>query len=407
MPPLYGKDGYVWRLKKSLYGLRQSPLNFFTHLKQELEARKWITSEHDPCLFYKGGITCLVYVDDCLFFGKKDELITKEIQLLKKPKPNSLALEEESDVAGFLGILLHRSEEGIVLKQTGLIERIITSLGLEDSTPKSTPAERTPLGKDKNGAQRSEGWNYRSVIGMMMYLATNSRPDIAFAVNQCSRFSMDPRRSHEKAVKRIGRYLKGTKEMGMIIKPDHNLALDLYADADFAGLFQSEDPEDPVSVKSRTGWVVTLGGIPVTWSSKLQSEIALSTMEAEYIALSTGMRELVGCRKLLEEITIRCGIKREMSSKVSRAYEDNEAALKHAVTPLPKLSPRTKHIGIKYHWFKKKIKVGEIEVFPISTKKQKADIFTKGLGATDFQDKRSLIMGWAIDEVDNKDFDFA
>ena len=133
----------------------------------------------------------------------------------------------------------------------------------------------------------------------------------------------------------------------MVIKPDVNLGLDLYADADFAGLFSVEDPEDPTSVKSRTGWVVTFRGMPVTWSSKLQSEIALSTMEAEYIALSTGMRELVGIRKIVNEITIRCKIKREETSRVSRVYEDNEAALKHAVTALPKLSPRTKHIGVK------------------------------------------------------------
>ena len=104
---------------------------------------------------------------------------------------------------------------------------------------------------------------------MMSYLATNSRPGIAFAVNQCCRFSNDPRRSHEKAVKRIGRYLKGTANRGMVIKPDSSLGLDLYADADFAGLFAVEDKEDPVCVRSRTGWLLTLGGVPVTWSSKL------------------------------------------------------------------------------------------------------------------------------------------
>ena len=180
----------------------------------------------------------------------------------------------------------------------------------------------------------------------------------------------------------------------MVIKPDKELGLDLYADADFAGIFTVENPEDPVSVKSRTGWVMTLGGVPVAWSSKLQSEIALSTMEAEYIALSTGMRELVGNRKLLNEITKECKIKREMKSLVSKVFEDNDAALKHAVTELPKLSPRTKHIGAKYHWFKSKIELGKIEIYPIGTKSQKADIFTKGLGSIEFKEKRMLIMGW-------------
>ena len=394
MPPLYGREGYIWKLRKSLYGLRQSPLNFFNHLKKGLEDQGWTPSTHDPCLFYKDDITCLVYVDDCLFFAKTNDVIKKEIELPRQAKPEPFALLEESDVAGFLRILMSKTEKGIELKQTGLIDRILVSLGLEDSALKSTPAEKTPLGKDKKGQQRLEKWNYRSVVGMLMYLATNSRPDIAFAVNQCCRFANDPRRSHEKAVKRIGRYLKGTRGSGMIIKPDPNLGLDLYADADFAGLFSVEDPEDPIFVKSRTGWMVTLGGVPVTWSSKLQTEITLSTMEAEYIALSTGMRELVGARKLLKELTEKCKIKRETVSKVSKVYEDNEAALKHAVTALPKLSPRTKHIAAKYHWFKSKVEIGKIELLPISTKGQKADIFTKGLASQDFNDKRKLIMGW-------------
>ena len=395
LPRCFEKEGYVVRLKRSLYGLVQSPLNFFNHLRDGLVARNWTPSDHDPCVFYKDGLVCLVYVDDCLFFGKNMKSIDKEIEYLKQAKPTKLYLEEENNVAGFLGILLQRKDDGTLeLLQEGLIKRIIAALGLEDSMPKETPANKEPLGKDENGAPRLERWNYRSVVGMMMYLATNSRPDIAFAVNQCARHAMNPRRSHEKAVKRIGRYLKGTMNQGMIINPTEDLSLDLYADADFAGLYNAEDVEDPVSVKSRTGWVMTLGNIPVTWASKLQSEIALSTMEAEYIALSTGMRELVGCRKLINEITENCKIERKGSSKISRVWEDNAAALKHALVPMPKLNPRTKHIAVKYHWFKSKIEPGKIEMNPIGTKTQKADIFTKGLTAVEFKAKRKLVMGW-------------
>ena len=106
MPPLFVKDGYIWQLNKSLYGLRQSSLNFFKHLKSELESRDWSPSYHDPCLFYKGKVTCLVCVDDCLFFADDVKHIDKEIQLLREPKSNVLELSEESDVAGFLGILM-------------------------------------------------------------------------------------------------------------------------------------------------------------------------------------------------------------------------------------------------------------------------------------------------------------
>ena len=140
------------------------------------------------------------------------------------------------------------------------------------------------LGKDENGPARREHWSYSSVVGMMLYLASNSRPDIAFTVNQCARFSHCPKLVHEKA-----RSLKDTKTQGLILKPNQELHLDLYADADFAGLWKIEDADDPISVRSRTGYIVTLSGLPVSWSSKLQTEIATSTMMAEYVALSRGM----------------------------------------------------------------------------------------------------------------------
>ena len=128
---------------------------------------------------------------------------------------------------------------------------------------------------------------------MMVYLATNSRPDISFAVNQCSWYCLD-------------------SKSWMLFTWFY-----LFVDADFAGMYTKKDPKYPTSVKSRKGWIVTLGGVPVTWASKLQTEIALSTMESEYIALSTGMRELVGIRKLLKEITDKTVLACNVVSQVS------------------------------------------------------------------------------------------
>ena len=393
-PKLFERKGYVLKLKRSVYGLRQSPKNFYTFLREGLEARGWKASEYDPCLFYRNGMVCLIYVDDCLFFGATEELIDECIKELREKKPIALVLEEEDDVAGFLGILLERTEVGIELKQEGLIKRILEALGLQDCSPRSTPAERKCLHKDDYGAERQETWNYRSVIGMMLYLSSNSRPDITFAVNQVARFAINPKKSHEVAVKRIARYLKGTLSRGMIIKPDGDMKLDMFVDADFAGMFNPDDSDDPTSVKSRTGWVLTLGGVPITWSSKIQSEIALSTMEAEYIALSTSMREVLGMRKILGEMKEQKITKDAGISTICKVWEDNEAALRHAVTDMPKLSPRTKHIGTKYHWFRSHINPGVIECHPIHTKIQKADIMTKGLAVKDFENKRRMIMGW-------------
>ena len=129
---------------------------------------------------------------------------------------------------------------------------------------------------------------------MMIYLKGSKRLDISYAVHQCAQFFHAPKRSHEIRVNHIDRYLKGTRTKGLVMKPDlKNLQLDLFADTDFTILFPIKTKQDIIIVKIRTGLLLKFGGVPILWSSKLQSEISLSTLEAEYTALSCGMRELV------------------------------------------------------------------------------------------------------------------
>jgi len=172
------------------------------------------------------------------------------------------------------------------------------------------------------------------------------------------------------------------------------MRLDCYVDADYAGLWRHEDDQDPVCVKSRTGYVITLGNTPVTWSSKLQTEIALSTLEAEYIALSSSLRELIPVRRLLGEIGTVLHLEFCNPSLMhSQVFEDNNGAL--ALAESPKMTPRTKHIEVKYHWFRDSI--GEkngIVLRKISSEDQKADILTKGLTLEVFRSIRKLLMGW-------------
>ncbi len=137
-----------------------------------------------------------------------------------------------------------------------------------------------------------------------MYLSSNTRLEISLANHQCARFSNDPRMPHGTALKRIGRYLLGTRDKGMIVRPSKDLTLDCYADADFAGLFSTSDPDDPKSVKSRSGFIITRALIPVAWGGGLQSETALSTMEAEYIALSKALQILLPLRIVLDEVSV-------------------------------------------------------------------------------------------------------
>jgi hypothetical protein len=227
-----------------------------------------------------------------------------------------------------------------------------------------------------------------------MYLANNTRLDCAMAVHQCARFSANPRVPHEQALKRIGRYLLGNLDRGLRIRAGENMKLDCFVDADFCGLFSYEEADDPDSARSRTGYLLTLADIPILWSSKMQTAIALSTMEAEYVALSTAMRALIPVKAVLSTITKALSLDSPEGSNISTVWEDNEAALTLAITDPPRMTPRSKHIAIKYHWFRKHLKVGFVEIKHVTTHLQKADILTKALARIKHEQARLLTMGW-------------
>jgi hypothetical protein len=402
MPRMFEEKGYIYELKRNLYGQRDAPIKFFEHLVEGLGQRGFRQSLNDRCLFMSDNAIVLTYVDDCIFFSKKESHIMRLIDDLRNPKHKKhipFSLNVESDYEGFLGIDINPSkhvEGALELLQTGLIDRILAALNLDHDnvSERGEPAVATPLGKDENGPPRSEDWSYPSVIGMMLYLASNSRPDIAFAVHQCARFSHCPRACHEKAIKHIARYLKRTRDKGLVMRPDTTLSMEMYADADFAGLWNAEDPGDPVSVKSRTGYLITLSGVPVVWSSKLQTEIATSTMHAEYIALSSGMRELLPVSNVFNDVCEHLKIHRDDSARILKAYEDNEGAQKLASSPIMRVTPHSKHFAIKYHWFREKLDEYRIQILRVATDQQKADVFTKGLVGKEFRYKRFLLMGW-------------
>ena len=166
-----------------------------------------------------------------------------------------------------------------------------------------------------------------------------------------SRYCNDPRKPHGVAIKRIARYLKQSLDEGVILKPDlNNLTVDCHVDADFAGNWNISDPEDPNGVKSRTGFLLTFGGVPLLWKSRVQDHIALSTMESEYIALSTAMRSLVHVRALLNHICARFNLAYgDKISTISTVFEDNRAAKILATTDPPRLTPRSKSLAVRYH----------------------------------------------------------
>jgi hypothetical protein len=190
------------------------------------------------------------------------------------------------------------------LSQTQLIQSILKDLGLqENSNERRTLALSSKIIQQfESSANHSEPWNYRSVVGKLNYLEKSSRPDIAYAVHQCARFSECPKVEHSTAVKMIRIYLKPTSTMGIICHPTKE-SFNCYCDADFSGNWNPDIAEhDGSTARSRTGYIVTYAGAPVVWASKLQTEIALSSTESEYVALSQSLREVLPLMRLVKEL---------------------------------------------------------------------------------------------------------
>ena len=185
---------------------------------------------------------------------------------------------------------------------------------------------------------------------ILLYLQNHSRPELMFAVSQCARYTYCSKLSHKKVLKRIGRYLKGTRTKGLIMKPNNDLNIDCHVDSNFADLWRYEDDQDPTCVRSRTWYIISIDGCPVLWSSKLQTETALSTMEAEYIALSTYLKKLIPLNCLVESVwnAVRLDINELITIKAN-LWEDNQGCTILANMEPPRMTPRSKHYAIEYH----------------------------------------------------------
>jgi hypothetical protein len=350
-------------------------------------------SKYDPCLFMNATMFVIVYVDDLLIYAPTDTIINDFITSMQH---DEISLRRKGTAEGYLGVDITHVDGEIHLTQSGLSTRILTALGLNKySTTCLTPAEVSPLPRDIDGERACGTINYASVVGMMLYLCGHTRPDLSFAVHQCARYTFAPTRRHEKALLRIGHYLRGTSDKGLIMKPSPTFNLDCYPDADFAGMWKTEDSCDPHCVRSRTGYVITLDNCPVLWASKLQTEIALSTMEAEYIALSTACRDLFPLMDKLVKITHVLHIPFSPGSTMHvRIHEDNAGALVLGKLEPRRMTPRSKHYAVKYHWFREHLSPHNIELVKITSQNQLGDVFTKGLGSTAFASVRKQLMGW-------------
>jgi hypothetical protein len=207
-----------------------------------------------------------------------------------------------------------------------------------------------------------------------------------YAMQQIAKHSLDPRQSHGEAILYLVCYLKKTRDLGLKFKPDSKKGFECYCDADFSGNQNKEfTPVDPSTAKSQSRWIIFYAGCPVSWASKLQSQVAQSTTDGKYIARSQALRNVIPIMNLLQEM-------REQDFKVictdhyvcCKVFEDNSGTLELAKHP--KLHPRTKHIKVCYHHFCEHVHKGLIKIFPIDTKDQIVDALAKALAQMTFND---------------------
>ncbi len=388
------KQDWVLRVLNNIYGQKQAGKVWNDFLILGLTTKLgFIQSKIDPSLLWRGNYIIIIYTDDTIITGPNE----KEIDKIISEIGNVFKITHSETVNDFLGVKIERDERTGTVKMTQplLIQSIINDMGFQDnSNGRNFPTLSSKiLLRHKDSQDHDEKWHYRGIIGKLNYLEKSTRPDISYAVHQCARFMENPKVEHTKAVKAIVRYLIATKDKGLLCTPNDS-SLECFCDADFAGNYHiSEAEQETDTARSRTGYVIKYAGCPLIWASRLQTEIALSTTESEYISLSTSLRDVIPLMNLIEELRKAGFDYSPMKPRIyCKAFEDNSGALELAKAP--KLRPRTKHINIKYHHFREFVKDGKVELYKIDTEEQDADILTKGLPEASFTYLRKKIMGW-------------
>lgn len=365
-PPGYEQGGSrtVCHLRKALYGLRQAPRAWHTKLKGELEKLGFKASLADTSLFMKGEgeqrVYLLVYVDDILVASKE----LAAVERVKRDIGSIFDVRDLGEASYFLGMEIRRDrvQGTITLSQHKATVELIKKHGMVEAVSRSTPlCTSVKLVKGVGQELDTARFPYSALVGSLLYLACCTRPDISQAVGALSRYMSCPTEQHWIAAKGVLRYLVGTSAKGITFKRGAGSLIG-YCDADFAG--------DLDTRRSTTGFVFVFNGGALSWSSKLQATVAVSTTEAEYQSAGSAVREALWWRVLMSDLGHAC------EGPVTILC-DNQAAIKLLRNPL--VSARSKHIDVIHHFARERVARGEVSFEYCSTHLMVADVFTKAL----------------------------
>jgi histone deacetylase 1/2 len=392
-------NGKVWRLKKALYGLKQAASAWYRTLHKVMLELEFTATSADPCLFYRneekrhGRVFMLFHVDDALIAGCDLEMVEKA----KSDIASRFSITDLGDAKYFLGIEIIQSNNSVYLSQAAYSEDLLQKHNMAEAKTKKTPfAVGTVLTKTGTLLSEEDHATYRSLVGGLLYLSVNTRPDLAFSVGCLARYMSAPTEDHMLAAKHVLRYLKGTTQYALYFpseseNPNEQQAvvptsgirerydIRLYTDADFANC--------PDHRKSVSGVYIceeaTLS--PIAWSSKLQSLVATSTTEAEFVAAATGIKEGLWVLKLIREM------RGEFELCDLTLCCDNEAAVALMKNPTAGTQGRSKHIDVQFQFIKDRYQKKHIKVHFVPSEHQLADIFTKQLATSTFVEMRRAI----------------
>ena len=364
-----GKEDYVCKLKKSLYGLKQAPRQWYKKFESVMGEQGYRKTTSDHCVFVQkfsddDFVILLLYVDDILIVGRN----VSRIDSLKKQLSKFFAMKDLGLVKRILGIRIERdrASKKLYMSQEQYIEKVLARFNMSKAKVVSSPlashfklsSRHSPsTDKEKEDMRRVP---YASAVGSLMYAMVCTRPDIAYAVGVVSRFLSNPGRQHWEAVKWIMRYLRGTSKLKFTFGSGKPVLIG-YTDSDMAG--------DVDNRKSTSSYLMTFSGGAVSWQSRLQKCVALSTTEAEYIAAAEACKELLWMKHFMQEL----GFKQQHYV----VYCDNQSDIH--LSKNSTFHARSKHIDVRYHWMRDALNDNLFEIEKIHIDNNGSDMLTKTL----------------------------
>ena len=365
-----GYEDYVCKLVHTIYGTMQGAHDWYETLRETYNTLGYTTSRADPCVRYKkesGNYTITdTYTDDIFGASNNDQ----EVKRRKDEIGKVWEIKDVGENEYFLGMRVQQDLKlgTIRLTQRPYWEHVINRFHLDGITPRNTPLPTgITLDKDmspKTDSERSQMDDkpYRSILGSVMWGQLATRPDLSFSISLLARFQANPGLEHWKALMHVIGYIKNTLDYGLTYSRDSDLSPHAFVDADYGGCKDTR--------RSTSGYVFMMAGGPVTWSSKRQATVALSTVEAEYVAMSRCAQQMVWMHSWLSEVGVDY-------STPGLIRGDNRGAI--ALTKNTRDHSKIKHIDIRHHYIRDLVQSGNIIFEQVSSTDNLADLFTKSL----------------------------